>query len=132
MAGRITTRVGIDPEDRGGCTPYRHLSNGSTKADVIKASAGQLYGSISMGNIGAAAVYLRIYDKATAPSTSDTPVIGPLVIPGATTGAGREHVLPIQGVAFANGISWRLTTTIADDADTAVTSAEVSFSIYYA
>ena len=117
-----------------GTTPYRYLSAGSAKAGVIKSSAGRLFGSISMGNIGAAAVYLRIYDKATAPGTSDTPKIGPLIIPGATTattGAGREHVLPDVGVAFASGISWRLTTGIADDADTAVSNAEVSFSTYY-
>ena len=114
-----------------GTTPYRYLSAGSAKADVIKSSAGRLFGSISMGNIGAAAVYLRIYDKTTAPGTSDTPVIGPLVIPGATTGAGREHDLPDVGVRFTSGISWRLTTTIADNADTAVSDAEVTFSTYY-
>lgn len=114
-----------------GATPYRYLSAGGAKAGVIKASAGRLFGSISMGNIGAAAVYLRIYDKATAPGTSDTPKIGPLIIPGATTGAGREHVLPDVGAAFASGISWRLTTGIADNDDTAVSNAEVSFSTYY-
>ena len=123
--------VSAVPATSGGTTPYRYLSASSAKAGVIKASAGQLYGSVVAENIGASPVYLRLYNKATAPATSDTPAIGPLIIPGATTGAGVVAVLPAQGVEFGTGISWRLTTGIADNNDSAVTDAEVTFTTFY-
>lgn len=129
---RVSHFVHVEPATTGGATPYRYLSAGGVKAGVIKATPGQLYGCIVAENIGAAAVYLRLYNKATAGATTDTPVIGPLIIPGATTGAGVVIPLPMSGVAFATGIAWRLTAAIADNDDTAVTNAEVTFSTFYA
>lgn len=119
-----TNAVQAIPGTTGGCTPYSYLSAGSQDATVVKASAGQLYGSIAVTNINAAVRYLKVYDKASAPSGSDTPKLR-IVIPGATTGAGIVIPLPDAGVAFAAGISFRLVTGVADNDANGVAATEV-------
>lgn len=98
------------------------ISNGSLKNGVIKAGPGKLFGA-SFGNANAAACYVRLYNKTTAPITSDTPVYR-FIIPGATTGAGREKVW-LGGLFFSTGIAYRITTGAADSDDTATASNEV-------
>jgi hypothetical protein len=110
-------------------SPYTFLSNGTAKAAAVKASAGTLLG-LSLGNTNAAACYVRLYNKATAPLTSDTPVLR-YVVPGATAGAGREVQLPPGGLSFTTGIGIRITTLAADSDDTAAASNEVTVSAYY-
>lgn len=98
---------------------YRSISVLNTGL-VVKAAAGQLY-SLYVGNNGAAANYLKIYDKATAPTASDTPVMT-LYLPIASA---NNFVLP-DGVTFLNGISIRATTLIADNNNTAPGANEVT------
>ena len=104
-------------------TLTRVKSDNATKAGVIKAAPGQLF-SVSCHNVNAAARFLRLYNKATAPGTGDTPV-AEYAIPGATTGGVRDVMFPNDGIAFSAGISYRLVTTSADNGDTAAASDEV-------
>lgn len=102
----------------------RFKSDNATKAGVIKATPGQLF-SISCHNTNAAARYLRLYNKATAPGTGDTPV-SEFVIPGATTGGVRDvNFFGDDGASFSTGIAYRAVTTNADNGDTAIASDEV-------
>lgn len=121
-----TNAVQAVPGTAGGCTPYSFLAAAGANQDstVVKASAGQLYGSIAVTNTNAAVRYLKVYDKATAPTSADTPKLR-ITVPGATTGAGIVVPLPDAGVAFANGIAFRMTTGAADNDANAVTANEV-------
>lgn len=93
-------------------------SAGTTNATSTKATAGTVW-SVVVSNINAAARYLKLYNKATAPTVgTDTPV---LVIP---IPAGQ--IVPVNGgsngIRFGTGIAWALTAN-ADDSDTTAVSA---------
>jgi hypothetical protein len=104
----------------GGATPSMTISAASTNSNNVKGSAGTLYG-IQVTNINAAVRYLKLYDKATAPTIgTDTP-IKVIAIPGNTAGAGAMIHFPV-GVNFALGIGFGLTTGVAT-ADTGAVAA---------
>lgn len=128
VMGMVGTTAQASPS--GGYTPGKLISAASTNATVIKASAGTL-GTIMVGSINAAARYLKIYDKASAPTVgTDTPV-AVYIIPGNTAGAGSNIPLPPQGLAFTSGISLALTTGITDADTGAVAASEIVVSYGY-
>jgi hypothetical protein len=94
---------------------YRNLDLGAT-GQVIKAGPGHLLGYY-IANNASAARYVKVYDKATAPTAANTPVMT-LCLP-ATSAA---NVLADVGLDFPAGISVRATTGLAD-ADTGAPSA---------
>jgi len=112
--GRDGTAVDV------GTLSAKFISAASTNATSVKASAGVLYGLIAF-NLNAAVRYLKLYNKASAPTVgTDTPVMT-VPVPASATGAG--FVLPIPpGVDFTTGIAFALTTGSAD-ADTAAVGA---------
>jgi hypothetical protein len=87
---------------------YRNINVGVTGA-VVKAYPGGIF-EYYVYNNGAAVVYLKLYNKATAPTASDTPV-RTYAIP-ATNGANLS--IP-DGIGFDTGISIRATTGVADN-----------------
>jgi hypothetical protein len=109
----------------GGARAYRNLSVGVTGA-VAKAAPGRLYGW-HVSNAAAAAAYVKVYDKATAPTEADTPVLT-LAIPAAS--AAFATVGP--GIAFAAGIAVRATTAIADNSTAAPAANDVVANLIYA
>lgn len=114
----------------GGYTPGKLVGANSNNATVIKNSAGKL-GFVTASNINASAVYLKFYDKATAPDPStDTPKLI-FIIPGGATGAGTNQNIPAAGLDFANGISFILVTGIADTDNTSVSANQQTISYGY-
>jgi len=107
----------------GGATAGNEIAPNNTTGINLKASAGTVYG-VQIGGIGSAPAYLKLYNKATAPTCgTDTP-IKRLIIPAASTaalGAGSNISFPV-GVAFSLGIGYCVTTGIAD-ADTTAPAA---------
>lgn len=101
-------------------TGFRLLSAASTNATSLKASAGTLY-TLYAVNLNAAVRYLKLYNKASAPTVgTDTPV-ATLPIPASTTGAG--FVIDFgPGFDFSTGIAYATTTGVAD-ADTGAVAA---------
>jgi hypothetical protein len=113
-------RVGLTPQTAGGLSAHKTISAASTNATSVKGSAGQLFGWY-ISNVNAAARYLKLYNKATAPTVgTDTPVMT-LLIPGNTAGVAG-HVEMTNGIDFTTGIAFALTTGAAD-ADTGVVAA---------
>lgn len=99
----------------GGATASGAIAPNNTTGVNLKASAGSVY-SIQLGGIGAAPAYLKLYNKATAPTCgTDTPVKR-LIIPAASTAAlgGGSNVSFPAGVAFSLGIGYCVTTGITD------------------
>lgn len=100
----------------GGSTPYHLIAASSDNATNVKGSAGLLYG-ISISNTNAAARYFKIYDKATAPASTDTPK-STIQIPGNGT---VIRAYPV-GLTLSSGLGFRTTTGVADN-DTGSVSA---------
>lgn len=117
------------PQTAGGLSMHKTISAASTNATSVKASAGQVY-SVQCFNKNAAPRYLKLYNKASAPTVgTDTPV-KVLMIPGNTAGAGFVHSWE-KGLAFGTGIAFALTTGI-DDSDTgAVGASEIAANLDY-
>ena len=106
-----------------GATPSKVISAASTNATSVKASVGKVF-SIVAFNLNAAPRYLKLYDKASAPTVgTDTPK-WVLMIPGNTAGAGFSIPLPMP-LKFANGIALAITTGIADTDTGAVAANEI-------
>ncbi len=115
----------------GGATIERLISAGSVNSTSVKGSAGTLLGAF-VTNSNSAVRYLKIYNKATAPTVgSDTPVLT-LAIPGNTDTSGFNLHLPTMGLAFGTGIGMALTTGIADNDTGAVAANEIVVSLFYA
>lgn len=87
---------------------YRNINVGTTGA-VVKAYKGGLF-EYYIYNNSAAVLFLKLYDKATAPTQADTP-IRTLPIPASN---GANLCIP-DGIGFTNGLSIRATTGVADN-----------------
>lgn len=115
----------------GGATMHSLISAASVNATVVSATPGQIYG-LQVFNLNAAARYLKLYDKATTPAQTDTPVKR-LLIPGGGTTVGAGFVYPaVYGLEFLLGIGYRLTTGIADSDTGAVAASEILVNMDYA
>jgi len=103
---------------------YRNIDVQVT-GSVVKAFAGGIF-DLSISNANAAARFLKLYDKATAPTASDTPLRTYYLPPASLT--------PISipdGIKFVNGISLRASTLVADNDNTAPTANDVIVNIGY-
>lgn len=91
-------------------------SAATTNATVAKNAAGDLFSLIGF-NTNAAVRYLKIYDKATAPTVgTDTPVLTIPLVPSA------GFAIDFAPLSFSLGIGYALTTGAAD-ADTGAVGA---------
>jgi hypothetical protein len=109
----------------------RLISAASTNATLVRAGPTQI-GFIYACNINAAACYLKLYNKASAPTVgTDTPV-ATLMVPGSTAGAGFSLPIPGGTTAYPLGLSFAITTGIADSDTTGVAANEVVVWIGYA
>ena len=128
-------RVNPEPETTGGLTigpgsGRSLISAATTNATSVKASAVQVY-AIYAHNLNAAVRYLKLYNKASAPTVgTDTPVLT-LPIPGNTAGAGFVLDTGGMGIAFATGIALALTTGVADADTGAVAANEIVVTVLY-
>lgn len=103
---------------------YRNLDVQIT-GSIVKAYAGGIF-DLSVSNANAAARFLKLYDKATAPTAADTPIRTYYLPPLSLT--------PISipdGIKFTTGISLRASTLVADNDNTAPTANDVVVNIGY-
>lgn len=104
----------------GGWAPALVNSAASTNATSVKASAGQV-GVIALTNSGAGWAYLKLYNKASAPTVgSDTPVH----VVGLPPGGGQAQAIP-AGLSFSLGIAYAITGGAANSDTTAVAANQV-------
>lgn len=113
-----------------GTTPYKLISTASTNANVVKASPGNLYTIVAIGQTSTIK-YLKLYNKATAPSVgTDVPVMT-IPVPANTQGAGLAIPFPIS-VNFPLGIGIAITSGAADNDTGAVGAGDVIVNLTYA
>lgn len=99
----------------------------TTNATVVKASAGNVY-QVDVTNLTAGPVYVKFYNKASAPTVgTDTPV---LTIPVPATVAGTPPYVVEFGMAgkrFTTGVAYAITGAIGQADATAITTVAGSF-----
>lgn len=103
-SGSLT--VDNPPLTSGGYSIYTNIDLDPTGVNP-KASAGQVYGYY-VSNAGSVTVYIKWYNKSSAPTTADTPVMTFPLYAGQTANMSFPH-----GIAFGAGIGLRATTGVA-------------------
>jgi len=114
-----------DDRPGGGLLAFAHLDLGVT-GRIAKPLPGRLYGLL-VSNAGAAAAYVKLYNKATAPTQADTPVMT-IRVPAAGSVAYDSTI----GVGFTAGISARAVTGVADSSTAAPAANDVVAALFYA
>jgi hypothetical protein len=107
-------------------TPYILNSAASTNGALILTGTSGLQAFYAT-NTGAAAAYVKLYNKATAPTVgTDVPALI-LVVPAAVSGVPGICTLPIgfSGFRFALGLGIAITGAAADSDTTAVAAGQV-------
>jgi hypothetical protein len=100
-------------------------SANTTNATLVSATA-RTVGRITVYNTNAAARYLKIYDKATAPDQNDVPIYVEYLPPTSKT------AFDLGGLPLTNGLGYRMTTGAADNDNTAVGAGDlVNLNILY-
>jgi hypothetical protein len=111
----------------GAMTKARVKAAATTNATSVKAAAGRLY-ELHVGNASAAIKYLKLYNKATAPTVgTDTPA-ATYPIPA---NGGRVDIVSINGISFATGIAYAITGAVGDADATAVAVDDVTGELLY-
>lgn len=111
----------------GGWTQSRLISAATTNATSLKASAGQI-GYISATNTGGSAAYLKIYNKASAPTVGTDATFAVFMLPA---GLGNNPQLG-GGFPLGTGIAYALVGGTGLDTDTtAVAAGQVIVNIGY-
>lgn len=111
-----------------GASMAHYFSAASTNSTNVKASQGNVYDVIGI-NTTATIYYLKLYDKATAPTCgTDTPVLTlPVPFGQSSSGGGFSITLPV-GIGFKSGLGWCLTGAAADnDTTNAATGVVINF-----
>lgn len=114
------------PGTSGGWAISTLLSANTTNATSAKGSAGQV-GGWYLYNANAAVRYLKLYNKATAPTVgTDVPVMTIPIPPGSAA-----NVEFGKGIAFATGIAFAITTGVGTADTGAVAANEIIVNLMY-
>ena len=119
VSGTVTANEGTPNAG----TAYNLTSAATTNAASVKASAGSLF-ELSLSNVTAATVYLKLYNKASAPTVgTDVPIMTIPVAAGAVWSAEFGRI----GKRFSTGIALAITgAAAATDTTVIAAGAQVS------
>jgi hypothetical protein len=106
-------------------TPYI-LNSAATTNEVLILTGTSGLQAFYATNTGATAAFVKLYNKATAPISTDIPAMI-LPVPAAVSGVPGVATLPIgfSGFRFALGLGIRITGAAADNDTTAVAAGQV-------
>ena len=112
--------------------PFHLVAAATNNATLISTGSHAVFGA-QLGGVGAAPAYLKIYDKATAPTCGTDIPVKTLIIPAAATAAlgGGSNVNTAEGVLISLGLGICVTAGIADNDNTAVAAATYLINIDY-
>lgn len=132
VTGTVSATQGTSPwvvstqtATSGGTVDFHLVSAGSTNANNVKASAGQLYGWRIYNNAGYP-VYVKFYNTAGTP----TPGTGVVETVGVQAGTAAEFSIG-AGIAYSTGIGLSITKGITDADATAVLASDCVVDIFY-
>jgi hypothetical protein len=121
----VIGKVQLDPGTSGGLSIYRKVDLDETGQNA-KAGAGQVYGW-AITNAAASARFVKLYNKATAPSVGTDAVILTLRVEAGTS-LDAQHA---HGIPFATGIGVGATTGVADNDTGAPDANDVICHLFY-
>jgi hypothetical protein len=105
---------------------FRLIALGTTNANSVKASPGQVIGWY-LFNANGATRYLKLYNKASAPTVgTDTPT-QTIAIPA----GGAANVSFVPSINFSTGIALAMTVGSSDADTAAVTAGDLIINIFY-
>jgi hypothetical protein len=124
-------RMVLDACANGGLTYYTLVAPSTPSKVAVKSAPGQI-GFIHCVNTAATAVYIKIFDAASASVTlGTTPASFQFGVPGNTAGAGFTVPIP-QGVACLTAITLAVTNNISLTDNNTITAASVALTLGYA
>ena len=98
---------------------------GTTNATLVNGGYTKLH-AVNLVCASAAAKFLKIYDKASAPTVgTDTPVATFQLVPTAVNGGLTSINLNESPIHLRSGLAYALTGALADNDTTALTAADV-------
>jgi|TARA_R110002020_G_scaffold75935_4_gene192985 hypothetical protein len=109
----------------GGLSAHKVISAASTNLDFIKKGGGSVY-AINLHNNTSSDMFVRLFDKASAPVNADIPA----AIFCIAADSYLDVSLPI-GIAFKLGIGMNLTTGSANGNASAVGAGDVVGNIFW-
>lgn len=125
-----TQNVNILAAATGGCTPGKTLSAASTNSTSVTGAASTLC-YLNAVNTTTTIYYLKLYNKATAPTCNSDTVVHTEPVPPASAAGGAGGIvvgLGPFGSAFSLGIGFCLTAGIADnDNASAATGVAINY-----
>jgi hypothetical protein len=129
-AAHVSNGATLDPIFKANATSRIASAAASVNATSAKASAGEVF-RVMGNNVKASVVYLKIYNKATAPTVgTDTPV---LTVPIPASGVFNIDVGGMLGFYLGTGIAYGFTTDAADAGTTALLAGDIlDFCLTYA
>lgn len=129
-SNQSTLAVQALPATSGGLSRSRTLIPNNTTNIIVKASAGQVY-KIRATNNSSTIAYIKLYDAVSATAGSGTPA-DTIMIPAASAGgAGIADWYGDIGAAHATGITFIVTTGIADADTTAPAASAYIVTVFY-
>lgn len=114
----------------GGITPAKYISAATTNATSVKASAGKIHSIIAINTVGNIR-YLKLYNRASAPTVGTDVPIHTIPIPANVSGAGVAISFGDIGLAFSTGIAFAITANVADNDATAIGANDVVINLGY-
>jgi len=109
--------------------PLKYLSAATLNPTLVHAGYTNLYSLVPI-NTTTTLYYLKLYNKATAPSCgTDTPV-WTIPVPYGASNSGGGVALPTGGLLFPTGLGFCLTGGLADnDTTNAATGVAINFGV---
>jgi hypothetical protein len=111
-----------------GVSSYYHAISSATTNDTLVATGSRAISFLSVFHIGNGNTnrFFKLYNKATAPTSSDTPIMTLVVHPSETV------VIPTAIQLACNlGIGYRMTANYTDNDATAISANELAVNIAY-
>ena len=112
----------------GALAVHKFISAATTNNTFIKKGGGSVYG-FTFYNQGGSPIWVRLFDKASAPVNADISIMS-FAIPAAANGGSVTVSLPV-GISFKSGIGFNVTTGGNDGNTGATVANEVFGSIFW-
>lgn len=125
---------GAGASTTGGSSSYSEIVPANTTGILVGAAGAHTAYELDVSNIGSSALWVKLYDTATAPTCGSGTPIRRFMIPANSTaanGAGSNIPLGTSGIAFVNGIGLCVTGGIADADTTAPTASVATVGLSY-
>lgn len=113
-------------------TPFGYITLASTNSTLVTGSGQNILKWIVATNTGANVNYLKLYNKATAPTCgTDIPIMRIPLLPTSATSSNGQFAMAFDDTSFTLGIGFCVTKGTGSDTDTTASDAGLFINIGY-